>query len=243
MEQTLWLKTAADWYIFSWDKWTLTSVHFSPWFCYRESVISVTHFWITIGWEHVYVELQRNSRKAALGETPNVFYVGISSPLPFCCFFSRQSETLVEEVASWKWYWKWGTPGFQAIQVPLNTGWILHSSASLWQSACAGVWGAVVFGSLVRGFASKSNNFWTFSGLASKCSFCNGVKKKKSFWASFEPSTSFHRLHLPAFSRRFSLLEILSCLNFDKNKNCTAQKNKGNTNITHPRSELMGYSY
>lgn len=177
MEQTLWLKTAADWYLFSWDKWTLTSVHFSPWFCYRESVISFTHFWITIGWEHVHVELQRNSRKAALGETPNVFYVGISSPLPFCCFFSRQSETLVEEVASWKWYWKWGTPGFQAIQVPLNTGWILHSSASLWQSACAGVWGAVVFGSLVRGFASKSNNFWTFSGLASKCSFCNGVKK------------------------------------------------------------------
>lgn len=166
----LWIKTAADWYIFSWDKWILASVHFSPWFCYRESVISFTHFWTIIGWEHVHVELQRNSRKAALGETTNNFYVGISSPLPFWGFFSRQSETLVEEVASWKWYWKWGTPGFQAIQMPLNPGWILHFSARLWQWACA-----VAFGSLVSGLASKSNNFWTFSGLASKCSFCNGV--------------------------------------------------------------------
>lgn len=189
--------------------------------------------------------------KAALGDTTNDFYVGISSPLPFWGFFSRQSETLVEEVASWQWYWKWGTPGFQPIQMPLNTGWILHSSASLWQSACAGVWGAVVFGSLVSGLASKSNNLWTFHGLASKCSFCNRVNLFFiylfffKFWARFEPSTPpatlrlrqtcFHRLHLPAFPRRLSLLEILSCLNFDRIKNCTA--------LTHPRSKLMGYSY
>lgn len=89
MEQimvVLWIKTAADRYIFSLDKWILTSVHFSPWFCYRESVNSFTRFWIIIGWEHVHVEFQRNSRKAALGDTTNDFYVGISFPPPFLGF-------------------------------------------------------------------------------------------------------------------------------------------------------------
>lgn len=45
----------------------------------------------------VHVKLQRNSRKVALGDPTSDFYVDIT---PFWGFFSRQSESLAEEVTS-----------------------------------------------------------------------------------------------------------------------------------------------
>lgn len=123
-----------------------------------------THFWIINCWEHaVHVKLQRNSRE------PHKWFLHWHL-LPFWGFFSRQSESLMEKVASWERYWKWGTPGFQPHLTPLNTGWICRIRAQFVEvSVC-------VFGSLVSGLTSKSNNFWLVfysSGFASKSTFCH----------------------------------------------------------------------